>query len=103
MVESGWTMSKVTQEHLQNLVSRGYMIVAELATCLLPVDPAFPAPVGGVRRGMCNILRARMHCAVTLISPFVTAVLWIGAASFDSFRDPAYGSHHDPVRGHNWD
>jgi hypothetical protein len=47
MVESGWTMSKVTQEHLQNLVSRGYMIVAELATCLLPVDPAFPAPVGG--------------------------------------------------------
>jgi hypothetical protein len=40
-------MSKVTQEHLQNLVSRGYMIVAELATCLLPVDPAFPAPVGG--------------------------------------------------------
>jgi hypothetical protein len=47
MVESGWTMSKVTQEHLQNLVSRGYMIVAELATCLLLVDPAFPAPVGG--------------------------------------------------------
>jgi hypothetical protein len=47
MVESGWTMSKVTQEHLQNLVSRGYMIVAELATCLLLVDPAFPASVGG--------------------------------------------------------
>jgi hypothetical protein len=47
MVELGWTVSEVMQEHLQNLVSQGYMIVAELATCHISKDPASPAPVGG--------------------------------------------------------
>jgi hypothetical protein len=47
MVELGWTVSEVTQEHLQNLVSQGYMIVVELATCHISKDPASPAPVGG--------------------------------------------------------
>jgi hypothetical protein len=35
------------QEHLQNLMSQGYMTAAELATCRVPEDPASPAPVGG--------------------------------------------------------
>jgi hypothetical protein len=47
MIESGWTASVVMQEHLQNLVSQGYMIAAELATCRVPEDPASPALAGG--------------------------------------------------------
>jgi hypothetical protein len=47
MVESSWPTSDVTQEHLQNLVSQGHQIVAELASCHVPVDPASPSLVGG--------------------------------------------------------
>jgi hypothetical protein len=47
MVESGWPVLEVTQEHLQNLVSQGYMTAAELATCHVPVNPASLAPAGG--------------------------------------------------------
>jgi hypothetical protein len=39
MVELGWTASEVTQEHLQNLMSQGYMTTAELATCCVAEDP----------------------------------------------------------------
>jgi hypothetical protein len=42
MAESSWPTSEVTQEHLQNLISQGYMTTAEFATCLMPVDPASP-------------------------------------------------------------
>jgi hypothetical protein len=47
MVELGWTMSEVTQEHLQNLMSQGYMIAVELATCRVLEDPTSPALVRG--------------------------------------------------------
>jgi hypothetical protein len=47
MTESGWPASEIMQEHLQNLVSLGYMTAAERATCRVPVDHASPAPVGG--------------------------------------------------------
>jgi hypothetical protein len=47
MAELSWPLSEVTQEHLQNLVSHGYMIVAELPTCRVPEDPASPNPAGG--------------------------------------------------------
>jgi hypothetical protein len=47
MAELGWTALDVTQEHLQNLVSQGYMMTTELATCHVSEDPAFPVPVGG--------------------------------------------------------
>jgi hypothetical protein len=40
-------MSEVTQEHLQNLVSQGYMTAAELATCRVSKDPTSPALAGG--------------------------------------------------------
>jgi hypothetical protein len=47
MVDLGWTTSEVTQEHLQNLVSQGYMTATELVTCRVPKDPASIGPVGG--------------------------------------------------------
>jgi hypothetical protein len=47
MVELGWTVSEVTQEHLENLMRKGYMTVAELATYHVFEDPAPPALVGG--------------------------------------------------------
>jgi hypothetical protein len=47
MAELGWTTSEVTQEHLQNLISQGYMTATELATCHVPKDPAFPVSVEG--------------------------------------------------------
>jgi hypothetical protein len=40
-------MSEVTQEHLQNLMSQGYMIAVELATCRVLEDPTSPALVRG--------------------------------------------------------
>jgi hypothetical protein len=47
MVELGWTASEVMQEHLQNIVSQGYMTVMELATCCKPEDPTSPVQAGG--------------------------------------------------------
>jgi hypothetical protein len=44
MAESIWPPSEVMQEHLQNLMSQGYMTVAELATYRVPEDPSSPAP-----------------------------------------------------------
>jgi hypothetical protein len=35
------------QEHLQNLVSQGFMMAAELVTCHVPKDPASLVLVGG--------------------------------------------------------
>jgi hypothetical protein len=37
-----------------------------------------------------GILRVRIWYAFTFVPPLAAAVLWLGAASFDSFRDPAY-------------
>jgi hypothetical protein len=42
MVESSWSMLKVTQEYLQKLISKGYMTTAEFATCLVPAGPVSP-------------------------------------------------------------
>jgi hypothetical protein len=47
MAELSWPTSEVTKEHLQNIVSQGYMIVAELATCRVSDDPTSPVLVGG--------------------------------------------------------
>jgi hypothetical protein len=46
MEESSWPASEVTQEHLQNLMSQGYMTAMELATYRVPEDPS-STPVGG--------------------------------------------------------
>jgi hypothetical protein len=47
MAELAWTTLEVMQEHLQNLVSQGYMMIVELATCRVPEDPASPVQAGG--------------------------------------------------------
>jgi hypothetical protein len=47
MVELGWTASEVMQGNLQNLMSQGYMMAAELVTCRMPEDPAAPVQVRG--------------------------------------------------------
>jgi hypothetical protein len=44
MIEQDWTPSMVMQGNLQNLMIQGFMIVAELTTCHVLEDPAFPAP-----------------------------------------------------------
>jgi hypothetical protein len=41
-----WSMSVVMQQHLQNLVSLGYMTAVELATCRVAEDPTSPVPAG---------------------------------------------------------
>jgi hypothetical protein len=46
MAELGWPTLEVMQEHLQNLISQGYMIAAELATYFVPKDHVSPDPVG---------------------------------------------------------
>jgi hypothetical protein len=43
----GLLASEVVQEHPQNLVTQGYMIAVELATCHVPEDPASPVSVEG--------------------------------------------------------
>jgi hypothetical protein len=43
MAELSLPVLEVTQEHLQNLMSQGYMITVELATCRVPEDYASPA------------------------------------------------------------
>jgi hypothetical protein len=47
MAEQGWIPSEVTQAHLQDLMSQGFMTAVELATCHVPEDPASPASAGG--------------------------------------------------------
>jgi hypothetical protein len=47
MVEQDQTPSKVTQAHLQSLVSQRLMMVVELATCRVPEDLTSPAPMEG--------------------------------------------------------
>jgi hypothetical protein len=47
MAEPSWPVLNVTQEHLQKLISKGYMIAVEYATFLVPGDPASLTPVKG--------------------------------------------------------
>jgi hypothetical protein len=47
MAEQGWILLEVTQVHLQDLVSQGFMTTVELATCHVPEDPASPVPAKG--------------------------------------------------------
>jgi hypothetical protein len=47
MAESGWPASVIMREHLQNLMSLGYMTAAESTTYRVPKDLASPILVGG--------------------------------------------------------
>jgi hypothetical protein len=46
MAEHSWIASEVMQEHLQNLMSQGFMTAVELLTYHVPENPASPVPVG---------------------------------------------------------
>jgi hypothetical protein len=48
---------------------------------------------------MHGVLSAMIWCAFTSISPLGVAVLWLGAASLDSFGDLTYSDLCDPMRG----
>jgi hypothetical protein len=71
------------QEHLQNLMSEGYMTVAELVTFHTLIILPSPILAGGICCGMCSILLAEILCAITLISPLFAIVHWLGPASLD--------------------
>jgi hypothetical protein len=47
MAESSWPALEVTQEYLQNFISKGYMIAVEFANCLVPAGPVSPTPAVG--------------------------------------------------------
>jgi hypothetical protein len=47
MVEQDWTLSKVTQDHLQGLESQGFMTAVELMTCHVPENPISLVSVEG--------------------------------------------------------
>jgi hypothetical protein len=73
------------------------MTEAELATSHVPEDPHLPCQRGYVV--LCCILRARVQCAITLISPLFATVLWPGTAPPDSLGDPRHNDLCDPMRG----
>jgi hypothetical protein len=52
---------------------------------------------GGISRGMSDILRVGIWCAITLISSLFVAVLWLATASLDPFEDLAHGGLCDLV------
>jgi hypothetical protein len=47
MEEFFWIASEIMQEHLQNLMSQGYMTTVELVTYHVPEGPASPISMGG--------------------------------------------------------
>jgi hypothetical protein len=47
MDEQGWFPSELTQTHLQDVVSQGFMTAAELTTFRVLEDPVSPIPVVG--------------------------------------------------------
>jgi hypothetical protein len=47
MAEQGWISSEVTQAHLQDLVSQGFMMAVELATYHVPEDLSSAVLAGG--------------------------------------------------------
>jgi hypothetical protein len=55
--------------------------------------------MGGICRGVLCILRVRIWCTSAPIPLLAAAVLCLGAASSDSFGDPAYCGLHNLVRG----
>jgi hypothetical protein len=46
MAELGWTTSEVMQEHLQKIMSQGYMMAVDLSACRLLEDLIAPIQAG---------------------------------------------------------
>jgi hypothetical protein len=53
----------------------------------------------GIHRGVRGVLRERILCAITTISPLSAAVLRPEASSLDPLGDLTYVGFHDPVLG----
>jgi hypothetical protein len=98
MAEMSWPAFEITQEHMQNLVSQGYMTAAKLATCRVSADPISPTPVAEHVVACAAFYERGIWCSFTSIPLLAAAVLWIGAASFESVEDPAYSILRDPAR-----
>jgi hypothetical protein len=98
MVELGWTMSEVTQEHLENHVSQGYMTAVELVTCRVPEDPTSPVQAEGCIVPCTAFYRCGVWCAIRPVSPLFALVLWPGAVSLDPLGDLAHVGFCDPIR-----
>jgi hypothetical protein len=96
MVEQGWIASEVTQEHLQNLVSQGYMMAASSRPVVCPRIPDLPCQ-WGIRRGLCGVLQARVRRAITHISLLFTVVLWPRTASLDPLEGLTHSGLCDPM------
>jgi hypothetical protein len=89
MAELGWTTSEVMQEHLQNLVSQGYMMAVDLSACRLLEDLIAPIQAGDMSW---HALRSS-----TLISLLFAVVLRLGIASLDPLGDLTHGGLCGPV------
>jgi hypothetical protein len=59
----------------------------------------FPCPGGGICRGVLGVLQVMIWFTSALIPLLTATVLWLGAASSDSFGDLAYCGLHNLVRG----
>jgi hypothetical protein len=80
------------------------MTVTELATCRIHVDPGSPAPMAGYVVACSAFYELGFgapspppppHTSIPLL---IAAVLWLGAASSDTFWDPTYHGLHNLVR-----
>jgi hypothetical protein len=73
MAESSWPASQLTWEYLENLISMGYLTVAEFATYLVPVGPKYLAPT----KGFIVVCMAFYEWGFGLLSHrFLCSLLW---------------------------
>jgi hypothetical protein len=59
--------------------------------------PRIPCASAGIRRGLHGVLRARVQCGITLISPLFAIALWSETAQLDPLRNLAHSGHCDPL------
>jgi hypothetical protein len=79
-------------------MSQGFKTVVELVTCHVPEDPTSAGrEQGGIHCGLHGILRMRVRCAITLISPLSAAILCSRIAPLDPLGDLAHSGFCDPM------
>jgi hypothetical protein len=88
MAELGWSASEVMQDHLQNLMSQGYMTASEHATCHVPEDPASHVYTGEYVMACAAFYE---WCAITLISLLFATALQPETASLNPLGDLVHG------------
>jgi hypothetical protein len=99
MAEQGWAPSVVTQVHLQDLMSQGFKIATELATCRVPEDRTSPARAEGYMVAFAVFYEGGgVSCAIAPILPLTTTVIWPKAAQSDLLRELVHRNLCDSVR-----